>query len=226
MELPDLLAGDATIVGYHDRLSNLAISHKCITTRNFMEAHIINNSKHDDQVVPPFYFPVPQVSGPDIIFYIRVKDKMFPVFVHLKLRQIFGRSDTEKDLTNVSEGTMENRMAKEQERQLGQDPTITTETEHQQPLRLRDCCPADMYISMIIAYPTAAVKLQIKRRDPEPESKGPERVSIHINDRNFRDIFPAHHVEYLHGLTGYKRRAQDFQPRDQRKKAKADVLDA
>ena len=81
--LPDSLAGDVTIVGYSEQESKLAISHRNITTHDFMKAHVENGSKREDQDVPPFYFPAPHVSGPDIVFYVKINGNIYPVFVQV-----------------------------------------------------------------------------------------------------------------------------------------------
>ncbi|KAG0197705.1 hypothetical protein BGX33_000396 [Mortierella sp. NVP41] len=53
-----------------------------------MKAHVENNSKQGDQDIPPFYFPAPHVSGPDVIFFVKINGNMYPCFVQLKLRQL------------------------------------------------------------------------------------------------------------------------------------------
>ncbi|KAI8605436.1 hypothetical protein EDD21DRAFT_363565 [Dissophora ornata] len=52
--LPDQLTGHVTIVGF-DELKlkqKLPVTHKSLTTQQFMRAHIENESKHGDQDVP------------------------------------------------------------------------------------------------------------------------------------------------------------------------------
>ncbi|KAF8922849.1 hypothetical protein BGZ47_005269, partial [Haplosporangium gracile] len=84
--------------GYTDQQSKLVISHNNITTHAFMEAHVKNGSKREDQNIPPFYFPAPHISGPDIMFYVKINGNIYPVFVQLKLRQVLEGSDVEKAL--------------------------------------------------------------------------------------------------------------------------------
>ncbi|KAG0313669.1 hypothetical protein BG000_005781, partial [Podila horticola] len=60
------LTGDVTIVGYDEHQPKLAASHRNLSTQQFMKAHVENGSKQGDQDIPPFYFPAPHVSGPDI----------------------------------------------------------------------------------------------------------------------------------------------------------------
>ncbi|KAF9536251.1 hypothetical protein EC957_011851 [Mortierella hygrophila] len=81
--LLDQLIGDVTIVGYDEQQPNLAASHRNLTTQQFMKAHVENNSKKGGQDIPPFYFPAPHISGPDVVFYIKIGGNIFPVFVQL-----------------------------------------------------------------------------------------------------------------------------------------------
>ncbi|KAF8924462.1 hypothetical protein BGZ47_004000, partial [Haplosporangium gracile] len=114
--LSESLAGDVTIVGYTDQQSELVISNNNITTHAFMETHVKNGSKREDQDVPPFYFPAPHVSGPDIVFYVKINGALYPAFVQLKLRQVLEGSDVEKALATVSGNTIQGKMDKEHEK--------------------------------------------------------------------------------------------------------------
>ncbi|KAF9403901.1 hypothetical protein BGZ94_004467, partial [Podila epigama] len=231
--VPESLTGDVTIVGYTDQESKLVISHRNITTHAFMEAHVKNGSKRDDQDIPPFYFPAPHISGPDIIFYIKIQGNIIPVFVQLKLRQVLEGSDVEKALATVSSNTIQGKMDKEHEQRVkipAQKRTkakrevspnhLTCTQQPQQPPRLQDFCPTGVYISMVIAYPAEVVKFQVVRPDPEPELEGLERVSINIDDNNFPQIFPERHVKFLDRLKQHKRSASDEQTANPPKKSK------
>ena len=231
--LPDSLTGDVTIVGYSEQESKLAISHKSITTHDFMKAHVEDDSKRGDQAVPPFYFPAPHVSGPDIVFYISINGSEYPVFVQLKLRQVLEGSDVEKALATVSSDIIQGKMDKEHEtliKELAQEhkKTIrkqkstksTGSAQPQQPPKLQDYCPTGVYISMVITYPAEVVKFQIVRPDPEPELEGLQRVSINIDDNNFPQIFPDRHVKFLDRLKQHKRPATEEQSVKPTKKSK------
>ncbi|KAI8355366.1 hypothetical protein B0O80DRAFT_449081 [Mortierella sp. GBAus27b] len=230
--LPDQLTGDVTIVGYDEQQPKLAASHRNLTTQQFMKAHVENGSKQGDQDIPPFYFPAPHISGPDIVFFVRIGDNIFPCFVQLKLRQVLEGSDVEKALATVSSHAMQEKMDKEQEKvqkeqkkqqkHRQQDSTVSIQSEQQQqPPRLQDYCPTGTYISMVITYPAEVVKFQVVRPDPEPELEGLQRVSIDIDDNNFPKIFPRRHVEFLDKLKGHKRRSDDQQTQVSKKKKKA-----
>ncbi|KAF9342491.1 hypothetical protein BGX26_007419, partial [Mortierella sp. AD094] len=129
--LPDQLTGDVTIVGYDEQQPILAASHRNLTTQQFMKAHVENGSKQGGQDIPPFYFPAPHVSGPDI------------------------GSDVEKALATVSSHTMQEKMDKEQEKmqkdqkkqqkQRQLDSTASIQSDQQQPPRLQDYCPTGTY---------------------------------------------------------------------------------
>ncbi|KAG0195164.1 hypothetical protein BGX31_006692, partial [Mortierella sp. GBA43] len=144
MTLPDQLIGDVTIVGHHDHQTKLAISHRNITTQDFMKAHVENNSKQGDQNVPPFYFPAPHVSGPDIIFFIKINSNAFPCFVQLKLRQVLEASDVEKALATVSSHAVQGKMEKEQVKQYDSARVQPGQQQQQQP-QLQDFCPSGTY---------------------------------------------------------------------------------
>ncbi|KAF9346583.1 hypothetical protein BGX26_001887 [Mortierella sp. AD094] len=133
---------------------------------DFMKAHVENRSKRGDQDIPPFYFPAPHVSGPDIVFYIKINDRVYPVFVQLKLRQVLEGSDIEKALATVSSHAVQEKMRKEHEKieeeqekmqkeqkmqqKKRKDSTSSNESVQSQPPRLQDYCPTGVYISMVL----------------------------------------------------------------------------
>ncbi|KAF8920053.1 hypothetical protein BGZ58_004488, partial [Dissophora ornata] len=231
--LPESLAGDVTIVGYADQQSKLAISHHSISTHAFIEAHVKYGSKRENQNIPPFYFPAPHVSGPDLVFYIKIQGNIIPVFVQLKLRQVLVGSDVEKALATVSGNAIQGKINKEHEelvKDLAQDQkeasqkqgssNNTGSRETQQAPRLQDYCPTGVYVSMVITYPAEVVKFQVIRPDPEPELEGLERVSINIDDNNFPRIFLERHVKFLDRLKQHKRPASEERCANPSKKSK------
>ena len=114
--LPDSVAGDVTIIGYNEQESKLAISHSTIITQEFMEAHIKNGSKHGIQDIPPFNIPTSHISGPDIVFYVKIYGNFYPCFEQLKLWRVLKGSHTEKVLATVSNDIILGKMDKEHER--------------------------------------------------------------------------------------------------------------
>ncbi|KAG0271706.1 hypothetical protein BGZ97_011179, partial [Linnemannia gamsii] len=143
---------------------------------DFMDAHINTNSLRQGQPVPPFFFPKAKPSGPDIVFYIRVKDKLFPVFVQLKLRQILTTKDAKAALKTVSA------------------PTIEAHVEDLGRFYSTD----NTYISMIIAYPAAVAAKLLPRPDfvynlrprPDPKRARLMQVKVIIDKSNINKIFP------------------------------------
>ncbi|KAK3837903.1 MAG: hypothetical protein JOS17DRAFT_813667 [Linnemannia elongata] len=203
------LAGNAVIVGLDEQELQRGISHEHISMEDFMDAHINTNSLRQGQPVPPFFFPKVKSSGPDIVFYIRVKDKLFPVFVQLKLRQILTTKDAKAALKTVSA------------------PTIEAHVED-----LGRFCPTDnTYISMIIAYPATVAAKLLPRPDfvynlrprPDPKRERLTQVKVIIDKSNINKIFPQSHVDFLDGIKGpMKRHAVDKQEAENLKKTKKD----
>lgn len=72
------LAGNADIVGLDEQDRQRGTSYEHISMEDFMEAHAHQDSRHDGRVVPPFFFPDAKPSGPDIVFYIQINNKLFP----------------------------------------------------------------------------------------------------------------------------------------------------
>ncbi|KAF9128243.1 hypothetical protein BG015_004374 [Linnemannia schmuckeri] len=193
-----------------------------------MKAHVENGSKREDQDIPPFYFPSPHVSGPDIVFYVKINGSIYPVFA-----QVLEGSDVEKAFATVSSNTIQDKMEKEHEKLVndlaqeqkkanrGQKSSNRTgSTPPQQPPRLQDYCPTGVYVSMVITYPAEVVKFQVIRPDPEPELEGLEQVSINIDNNNFSQIFPERHVKFLDRLKQHKRSATEEQTDNRSKRSK------
>jgi hypothetical protein len=80
--------GAASIIGLSESNGLRGITYEGCTMEDFLEAHIVNDSKMDGNPLPPFYFPASNPSGPDIVFCISINDRKYPVFVQLKLRQV------------------------------------------------------------------------------------------------------------------------------------------
>ncbi|KAF9176639.1 hypothetical protein BGZ51_000167, partial [Haplosporangium sp. Z 767] len=140
------LEGKAEIVGLDNSTFQRGITHRDIEMEVFMNAHVNQKSTHGGKAVPPFYFPKAKPSGPDIVFYIRVDNNLFPVFVQLKLRPVLSDNDAKDALQTISEQNV-----------LGHVENLV------------DFCPTDKtYISMIIAYPGRVIASRKKRPDPPP----------------------------------------------------------
>ncbi|KAI9232113.1 MAG: hypothetical protein BYD32DRAFT_476237 [Podila humilis] len=185
--LPGQLTGDVTIVGYDEQQPKLAVSHRSLTTQQFMKAHVENGSKQGDQDIPPFYFPRLMFPDPSLYFISRQQQNI-PGLRSTEITTSSEGSDVEKALATVSSHAMQEKMEKEQEKmqkeqkqqiQQQRDSIASVQSDQQQPPRLQDYCPTGMYISMVITYPAEVVKFQVVRPDPEPELEGLACVHRH-----------------------------------------------
>ncbi|KAI8047548.1 hypothetical protein BDF22DRAFT_718242 [Syncephalis plumigaleata] len=213
--LPDQLVGNVTIVGYKED-KRLTMPYPELTIHQFMKAHAENGSKQGDESMPPFYFPDPQVTGPDIMFFVKINNNIYPCFVQLKLRKTLSGSNAKAALETVSSKTIQEKMKTEHEKQK----KTSASSDQQQP-QLQDYCPNGKYISMVIVYPAKVTNFQAIQPDPKLELEGLERVSINIDGSNFSKIFPSGHVKFLNILKEYKRRSEDQLPQ-QSKRSKTD----
>ncbi|KAI7822679.1 hypothetical protein BC939DRAFT_493455 [Gamsiella multidivaricata] len=110
--IPDLLAGQVTIVGYNEKDPKLGISYRSITTEEFMKAHVKHNSKQGDKAIPPFHFPDPQVSDPDVIFFIQSTDSISQCLSNSNCD-----NDAEQALATISGRTVEEKQKQEKQKQ-------------------------------------------------------------------------------------------------------------
>ncbi|KAG9063839.1 hypothetical protein KI688_003951 [Linnemannia hyalina] len=210
------LAGTVVIVGLYEQELQRGISHEHISMEEFMDAHVHNNSMRSDQTVPTFFFPKAKPSGPDIVFYIRVQAAIIPFFVQLKLRQVLTKADSNRAVESVSKQNIK---------------------EHVKDLD--EYCPANVYVSIIIAYPVNVIDSMRPRLDIDFEAIAVRRaflrsgsrkyfhdndlqqVTIRIDQRNFAKVFPKSHVDFLDGIkTPVRRPAVDKQEQDDPKKTK------
>ncbi|KAG0010331.1 hypothetical protein BGZ80_001582 [Entomortierella chlamydospora] len=203
--IPEQLNGDVKIVGYSEQNPRLSITYNDVTLQEFLEAHLGNDKKIRSDYTPPFYFPSPNVTGPDVVFIIQINNHTVPVFVQTKLRQVVPLADAVQAISTTSSKAVQGKIYKE-EQQRNQK-------------QIQDLCPSGMYISMVIAYPAQVISFQAFRPDPDPEIVGLERVVIKIDNNNFPKIFPKRHVEFLDQLKRFKRSAEDYVQPCQSKKA-------
>ncbi|KAF9136606.1 hypothetical protein BGX30_011030, partial [Mortierella sp. GBA39] len=177
------LAGTAVIVGLDEQGFQRGISHKYISMKSFMHAHVHSGSMRNGRAVPPFFFPNANLLGPDIVFCIRVNEQLFPVFVQLKLRLSMAKPAAKTAFKAVSA------------------PAIEAQVKN-----LVSFCPTDnTYISMVIAYPAKVVTNLRPRLDPaynlhprpDPKHKCLEQVTVIIDKNNIDKIFPQSHIEFL-----------------------------
>ncbi|KAF9381047.1 hypothetical protein CPB97_007977 [Podila verticillata] len=74
----------------------------------------------------------------------------------------------------------------------------------------RKYCPENVYISMIVAYPTKWTTMLPPLPNVTLDASGVQQVVINVGDSNFGEIFPKEHVEFIDRLKIVgKRSAED-----------------
>ena len=125
-----LFEHSATIVGWEGYEWGTRYK-ETLNMSDFLEAHYKHGSRRGDCMVPPFYYPEPSQSGPDIVFVLRIDDHLYPVFVQTKL------------LDDISPGKVEEARLTVHEMKLKAHlPNLAT------------YCPGRKYLSLIYVHPT------------------------------------------------------------------------
>ncbi|KAF9428372.1 hypothetical protein BGZ94_002634 [Podila epigama] len=190
-EMCPALVGKVEIVGWREPGLEQGTTHATMSMQEFMDAHVNHASMHNDMSVAPFFFPKTKPSGPDMVFFVRIDGvRLVPVFVQMKLHQRssnFSEKDWTDALSTVSAPNIEGHVR-----------------------LFREYCPENVYISVIVAYPTKwTEKLPASSELPQ-DTSGVQQVVINISDDNFGDIFPKEHVKFIDRLkNGRKRPAVD-----------------
>ncbi|KAG0341958.1 hypothetical protein BG005_002834 [Podila minutissima] len=184
------LVGKVEIVGWREPGLEQGTTHMMMSMEEFMDAHVNQGSTRNNMPVAPFFFPKSKPSGPDLVFFIWIDGaQLVPVFVQMKLHQgssNFLEKDWNDALSTVSA------------------PKIEGHTKN-----FHKYCPDNIYISMIIAYPTKWTdKLPAPSELPKDPS-GVQQVMININDNNFGNIFPQEHVEFIDRLKNARKHFAD-----------------
>ncbi|KAG0360509.1 hypothetical protein BG005_010533 [Podila minutissima] len=140
--------------------------------------------------VAPFFFPKSKPSVPDMVFIIRIDGTtVIPVFVQLKLHHkssSFSENDWRDALSTVSAPKIEN---------------------HSKDFR--KYCPDNIYISMIVAYPTKWTSKLPEVPPTTMDTSGVQQVVINIGDNNFSKIFPEEHVEFIDRIKNVGKRSAE-----------------
>ncbi|KAG0249258.1 hypothetical protein BG011_009459 [Mortierella polycephala] len=179
-EMCAALVGKVEIVGWKEPGSERgALSPKHISMEDFMDAHVNRNSIRNNKAVAPFiFFPKPKPSGPDMVFFIRIGERIIPVAVQLKLRQNFSKEDREEAVS-----------------------TVSVEKTDCHAKTFRDFCPEKIYVSVIVAYPVKWTSKLAPRPDIKFEGDDDlQQVVINVEDSNFGKIFAGDHVKFIDRL--------------------------
>ncbi|KAI1302691.1 hypothetical protein EDD11_005567 [Mortierella claussenii] len=187
-EMCPALVGKVEIVGWKEPGLEQGTTHKSMLMEEFMEAHVHHQSTRNNKPVAPFFFPKPKPSGPDVVFFIRIDGtRIIPIFAQMKLHQSsssFSQKDWENALSTVSAPKIESHVKD-----------------------FRKYCPENVYVSMIIAYPTKwTLKLPTLPLSTLDVS-GVQQVVVNISDNNFGEIFPEEHVKFIDRLKNLGKRS-------------------
>jgi hypothetical protein len=88
--------------------------------------------------------------------------------------------------------------------------TVSAPTIERHAKDFRWYCPDNIYISMIVAYPTEWTSKLASRPTAKIDASGVQQVVINVGDQNFGQIFPKEHVEFIDRLkSAGKRSAED-----------------
>ncbi|KAG9062119.1 hypothetical protein KI688_006845 [Linnemannia hyalina] len=184
------LVGKVEIVGWREPGLEQGTTHAMMSMEEFMDTHVNHGSTRNNMPVAPFFFPKPKPSGPDLVFFIRIDGaRLVPVFVQMKLHQgssNFSERDWNDALSTVSAAKIEGHAK-----------------------NFRKYCPDNVYISMIVAYPTKWTDKLPAHSELPKDPSGVQQVVINISDDNFGDIFPQEHVEFIDRLKNARKRSTD-----------------
>ncbi|KAG0048432.1 hypothetical protein BGZ89_004598 [Linnemannia elongata] len=185
LDMCPALVGEVEIVGWREPGVEQGTTYKNISMQEFMDTHVNHHSARNNKPVAPFFFPKSKPSGPDMVFFIRIHGcRVVPVFVQ-KLHQS-SSSFSEKNLS----GALSTVSA----------PKIESHAED-----FRDYCPDNVYISMIVAYPTKWSSKLSALSDLPKDTSGVQQVVINVSDNNFGKIFPKEHVEFIDRLKNMRK---------------------
>ncbi|KAG0375924.1 hypothetical protein BGX24_008495 [Mortierella sp. AD032] len=95
---------------------------------------------------------------------------------------------------HVNHGSTRNNMPKDWNGALSTVPVLKIE-DHAK--NFRRYCPDNIYISMIVAYPTKWADKLLAPLELLKDPSGVQQVVINVSDNNFGAIFPQEHVELL-----------------------------
>ncbi|KAG9064679.1 hypothetical protein KI688_002937 [Linnemannia hyalina] len=191
----DMFRHKASVVGWTGVMRTIGSQE--ISMADFLDAHVNNRSERAGQSVPPFFYPVEHVSGPDILFVVRFSglapdhalgssstptpgyastDIVCPVFVQVKLCQKLYRNDV-----------------------IAAQSTVQPTKIRKHGVKLSQFCkPKGHYISLIVSYPAEIAEYFLKR-SLNKHYDGLTEIALTIDDSNF-NLFSADHVQAIKNM--------------------------
>ncbi|KAF9910163.1 hypothetical protein BX616_010929 [Lobosporangium transversale] len=187
--LRHLFKHKATIVGWEDYDWRVRYM-EALTMGDFLEAHYKHSSMWGGSAVPPFYYPESSLSGPDIVFVLRIDDQLYPVFVQTKLSQDISPGKVEEARLTIHESKLK----------------------HHLP-NLASYCPGGKYFGLIYVHPMVVKTPReswddsLWRTEPDCGADGnqvlkdddiPSMQLLMIIDRsNMQSLLPGGVVDFL-----------------------------
>ncbi|KAF9084991.1 hypothetical protein BGX29_002225, partial [Mortierella sp. GBA35] len=187
-EMCEALVGKVKIIGWRDSGLEQGTTHKNMSWSSSWTVISTTSQLGPTNLSPRFSSPSPMDSGPDVVFFIRIDGtRAMPVFVQLKLHQ---------KSSSFSENSWKDALS-----------TVSAPKTESHTKDFRKYCPENVYISMIIAYPTKWTSKLLELPDAIIDSSGVQQVVISVGDYNFADIFPKNHVEFIDRLNSAGKRS-------------------
>ncbi|ORY98441.1 hypothetical protein BCR41DRAFT_390512 [Lobosporangium transversale] len=168
----DLVDHEATIVGW--KKSRIGADCSDLTMEQFLEAHFDHDSRIDKREIPPFYFPTDEITGPDIVFILKINKKMYPVFVQLKFVKKLDGMKAAHALETISRDAI---------------------NVHHLPNFDRFCPPNERYLSLLLMYPG---KLSDKNKTMHPPDS--RQALMVIDEGNIAEYFHENEIELLDSI--------------------------
>ncbi|KAI9234800.1 MAG: hypothetical protein BYD32DRAFT_438885 [Podila humilis] len=187
-EMCGAFVGKVEIVGWRDPGREQGTTHKNMSMEEFMDAHVTTSQLETTRLSPHFSSPSLSHKGQiwSSSFELTVQGWYLYLFSssRIKSHQAFQRGIGKDALSTVSAPKIESH-AKD----------------------FRKYCPDNIYISMIVAYPTKWTSKLPALPDATLDASGLWQVVINVGDNNFGDIFPKDHVEFIDRLKDVGKRS-------------------
>jgi hypothetical protein len=184
------LVGKVETVGWREPGLEQGTTHAMMSMEEFMDAHVNHGSTRNNMPVAPFFLPKSNPSGPDLVFFTQIDGaRLVPIYFQMKLHQ--GSSDLPgKDWNDILS-------------------TVSAPKIEDHATTFPKYCPENVYISMIVVYPTKWTDNLPGSSELPKDLSGVQQVVINVSDDNSGDIFLRDHVEFIDRLKNTQKRSAD-----------------
>ncbi|KAF9096921.1 hypothetical protein BGX29_008356 [Mortierella sp. GBA35] len=188
----DMFRYKGSVVGWSGSMWTTGF--KEITMAELLDAHINNNSERNGGLVPPFFYPGEQVSGPDIVFVLRFSGLALDGTVDNSLTSSPG--STSSDI--ICPVFVQVKPCKELSETKAIDARSTV-----QPTEIKNrgvnisqyCRLHGHYISLIVSYP-AEIASDFIDKPAMKHADDLTNIALTIDDSNI-NLFSEKHVQAL-----------------------------